>query len=439
MTNGAYPVKQEDVEAGLLNAVGQNMSLWTETYSSFTSDDFIAHRDIFHFIASYLAEYGSLPSHGQISTRFNWQPTIGDFPYWYKEMERYVRARQVLEAIKEGYDKIADPTESLNVMLQKLSIIRSHMSNHVQASDASAEERLVKFDARTEYVLKGGNMIGLPTGMSIIDDTRVGWTAGSLVGLYARPGIGKTWWLMWQGINTWIKGGVVLAITPEMPANMLNLRIDTIAGAALGFPLDYQKLQQGDPSGGIRENYEEVVKIMSKSQRWWTYDSMEDHAMRIEDFASLIRQHRPSIVLIDNLSSFLGSIRGGAGWEQMRELMSGLKNIGTVSEVPIIITHHARRIERRGDDDFMPSLNDAAYGDAFVTFCSDIITMVPDNSMNHLIWYAIRKHRERGWRTELPVRMGMAVDFSKGKIIDLSYLGHNPEAVGAEARRLLNL
>lgn len=443
MTNANFPVPQESVEAGLLAAVNQNMERWLEI-TTFGQEDFVAHRDVFVFIGQYLSQYGSIPSPSQIQTRFNWSPPIGDFPYWLAEMKRYSLARQIQAVMVEAYGKITEPQEALSFMLDKLSLVRSTQTNHIQATDSSALERLKMFDVRTEYIFKGDQLLGLPTGMKILDDTKVGWTPGSMVGAYGRPGVGKTWWLLWQGIHSWLKGKTILAITPEMPANMLNIRVDVLLGYQLGHTLDYNMILEGNPL--IRAEYELVAKVMAQSQRWWSYDSLNDEAISVTDIAALIRQHNPDIVLVDNVSLLRSSSRG-ATWEQMKEICYGLKNLGTIYEVPMIITHQAvnsargRRTERtslvRGDDDLMPSLNDAAYGDAFVQACSDVITMCGEPLNQYINWYSIRKHRERGWSQALPTRMALVCDFAHGIMVDLSEKGYSPEAVGDEVRRIL--
>lgn len=442
----SFPVPQESVEAGLLNAVNQNTERWLAV-AQFSSDDFSAHRDIFRFFKTYLDEYGSLPSASQISTRFqDWSPPIGDFEYWYKEMQRYSMARKVLEVMQEGFGQVSEPQRALTTLIDKLSLIRSANTNHIQATDGSALERLERFDYRTEAIFSSNEVLGIRTGHKIIDDSQVGWVPGSLVGCFARPGVGKSWWLLWQGVNAWIQGFKILVISPEMPANMLNLRIDTLFGGALGVPINYNMLLIGDPA--IRENYETIVHTISTSQRWWCYDSIDERSISVSDIGNLCRLHEPDLVLVDGVSLLRNDSRGQT-WEQMKENCYGLKNLATIREIPIIMTHQAvnsargRRSERgtifRGDDDLMPSLNDVAFGDAFVQACSDVITMCGEPQSQYINWYSIRKYRDRGWQQELPTRMGLGVDFARGRIVDLSHLGHNIESVGAEVRRLFGV
>lgn len=446
MTNEKFSMQQGSVEEGLLAAT-KSMDQWLQV-SQFDVDDFTVRKDLFLFISQYLQQYGSLPSSSQISTRFTWSPPIGDFAYWLDEMKRYTLARRLLEVLNEGFDKVATPSIALALMMDKLSLLRTRDTHHIQAYDASATERLSMFDNRTEAIFKSHKLLGIPTGIRVLDDTLIGWLPGSLVGIYARPTVGKTWWLMWYGLQAWLSGYTVLAIAPEMPANFLNLRVDTLAGALLNCPIEYNALLKGDPT--IRENYEKITSILSGSQRWWTYDSVNDRNVGIGELATLIRQHKPDIVLIDGVARMRSNTGRSAEWEKMMEVCYGLKDMATIYEVPILVTHWAINLMRgrkvneehvsgRGDTFVMPSLNDAAYGDSFVQSCSDVITMVPDELSPHITWFSIKKHRERGWANPLPSRMALATDYGNGKIIDLSIHGFNPGLVGEESRRLLNL
>lgn len=442
MTNGQFPVPSSTVEAGLLHSC-LGIPQWLEL-SVFTEEDFTTHRDIYRFYKEHLSQYGALPSANVVSSRFTWQPPIGDFRYWLEEMKRYSLARKVLSVIQDGYAQVSEPEQALSTMLNKLSVIRSEQNNHIQATDAGAGERLERFDYRTKHIFDSKQILGIRTGLKVIDETLVGYTSGSMVGCYARPGLGKTWWLLWSGVNAWLDGHTVLAITPEMPANMANLRIDVLIANALGYPLEYNKLLRGDPS--VRAEYESLTNTLSKNSRWWTYDSIDNQTIGLGDLMALTNQHQPDILLIDGISLLKSESRGQT-WEQMKDLCYGLKNLGTIKEIPILVTHQAVNSARgkrgeiemvgRGDDFHMPSLNDAAYGDAFVQACSDVITMCGEPTSQYINWYSIRKHRERGWQKPLESRYGMAVDYGFGRIHDLSDLGYNPAAVGQAVKNLL--
>lgn len=449
MTTQGFPIPQEAVEAGLLQAVNQTMNNWMEIQANLGQEDFSTHRDIYVFMGQYLGQHGALPTTSLLATRFNFQPPIGEFSYWLQEMRRYSMARRVLEVLQEGYATIQEPERALESVLHKLSRLRSRTSNHVQATDAAALERLDMFDARTEYIHYGHNLLGLPTGFQIINDTNIGYAPGDMIGGMARIGVGKSWWMVNEGAIAWMAGYRVLCISPEMPANRLALRVDVVVGDKMNMTMDYNKLMNGDPD--VRPMYEQITRVLSESERWWTYDSFEGKRIGVQELDTLCSIHKPDILLIDGISLLRSETRGGAPmWQIMHELCYNVKNdIATRHEIPVLVTHQASNTERgrrvrddvqsRSDTFVMPSLNDAAYGDAFVQACSEVITFCPEPTSQNINWFALKKTRERGWRNPLPARMAIAIDFSRGKMVDLSRLGYDPEAVGQESRRVLGL
>lgn len=445
MTNSAFPLPQSNLEQGLIYAAIANEENWNELRQQFNSDDFSAQKAVFQFVEQFLAQYGNLPTSSILSTRFDWQPPLGDFKYWVNEMKRYVMARKITEVMQEAFKAVGNPDQAFNILVDRLAEIRSKGNTHIQAYDSSARERYDKYLMRNKYLFNSNTILGIPTNMRIIDETKMGWTPGNLVGVFSRPGVGKSWWLVWQAAMAWANGYKTVVLSNEMPANQLSLRVDILIANLMGTPIEYTKLIHGDPE--VKNIYDIVTQALEQSQRMWIYDSVNEQPANLSDISSLIRLHQPSLLCIDGISLLRATHT--QVWEQMKELSYGLKNLSIIHNVPILITHQAvnsakgRRTEvqtpGRGDDFIMPSLNDIAYGDSFGQACSDVISLCGDPKFRHILWYSLRKTRERAWQQAMPQRMAFAWDPGFGRIIDLSERGYNPAAIGEEARRVLGL
>lgn len=451
MTAEAFSVPTETVEAGLLASIGNNLEYFLSIEAAgITEEDFTSHRQVWVFIKQHLTQYGTLPSSSQLSTRYNWNPPLGEFRYWLDEMKRYVLAAKTMNAMQTAFKDLQNgqpPYQTVSDLMANLSILRSKQDSHVDTFEHGIRSRIEKYQLRQQYLFGGEKPAGVRTNLHIIDKTMQGWMPSELIGVYARPGVGKTWLLQWLAAIAWCSGAKVLFISPEISSNMLGLRSDVLVGDMLGYPLEYSKIVKGDPSQ--EANYLAMAEAIDASERWWTYDSLDGARIGLGDIAALIQRHKPDILFVDGIS-LLNPPRGvNAVWEQMKEMCYSMKNLATINNIPIIMSHQATNSNRgkrteqatgsigRGDDFIMPSLNDAAYGDAFVQACNTIITMVADQSSQYVRWFSVRKARDRGWEEDLPNRMALAWDVERGKIVDLSRLGESIDLVTEEMRKVL--
>lgn len=441
---------QSTVELGLLASAASEADLLAIQKAGLRSDDFIAFKTLCVFILDYQKDYDKLPTSQQILHQIgeDWTLPGGEFKYWLDEMVRYTLMRRAQIIIRDSLPNIEkNPQIAVRGLVDKLATIGLGTTEHVQATDASILSRMERYENRVaEFeATKGTKIWGIKTGLQIIDASHQGWQPGELVGLYARPTVGKTWLLLREGVEAWrYPENRILLISPEMPANQIALRIDTLMAGEMGLPMSHKKLYAGDPE--VRPSYQTLAGLLSKNKRWWTVDSMEGRPVTLSDIALLHRQFQPTLILIDGISLLRDEEGAKAGWERMHNLCYGLKNFCTAYDVPAIITNQAVNTRRgrrgetdaaqgRGDDWIMPSLNDAAYGDSFVQASSTIITMCPDRDDHRVRWYSLRKSRERdvAWQP----RLALAWDVDRGRITDLSHLGTDMDRINQELARLV--
>lgn len=442
------PPPQATVELGLLTALASEEDLAALQRTGLRPADFIVLGPVYGFILDYRRDYGKLPTAAQVLREAGdgWEPPGGEFRYWLDEMARYTLTRRAQVVIRDGLPGLErDPQGTVRSMVAELTSIGLGTAEHVQATDTAITERVERYAYRAvEYERTGGQMVwGIRTGLHVIDSSHIGWQPGELIGLYARPSVGKTWFLLRLGVEAWrYADNRVLLISPEMPAGQVALRVDTLIAGAMGLPMSHRKLYAGNPD--VRAAYGTLADAVKRHERWWTVDSIDGRAIALSDIASLHRQFKPTLILVDGISLLRDEENAKAGWERMHNLCYGLKNLCTAYGVAAIINNQAVNTRRgrrgetdvalgRGDDWIMPSLNDAAYGDSFVQACSTVITMCPDPEEHRLRWYSVRKSRERdlAWFS----RLALAWDPDRGRITDLSYLGNDDARIKQEVAR----
>lgn len=432
------PPTQERMEAGLLGSLEGSLDRWLAlSKKGLTSSDFTFHRDVFDFISEYLPKYGSVPTSQQIGLRYaELQPPPGDFAYWLDELSKRVFEAKLLQAMEAADSTaVADPYRAADELVNSILQLRASQADNVQAIDANIEARFGSYLNRREYLDRGG-LLGIKTGIEVIDQTRQGWMPGELIGIFARPTVGKTWMVCWQACLAWLNGYKVVIYSPEMPAEQLALRCDVIMAALNGHPISYRMLIRGEAA--IEDSYRRLVEHF-RGERLWIYDSIDGRAASVTDIGVLMRQHRPDVSMVDGLSLLRQEGRTAAVWEQVKDTSYALKSLTTSNNSAIIVSHQAvRAIPKGGDEIAMPSLKDAAFGDAFVQACSTVITMALDRNQSYLRWYSIQKSRERSWEDEIPVRMPLFWNVDAGIIEDFGRFGTNQAMASNEANIRMN-
>lgn len=400
--------------------------------SGVDKSDFSTWGGVYVFQCEYAQEYSALPSQDLIKNKWpEWEYPEGDFHYWLQEFIKRSAANKAEALIRNSLEKIQEaPEKFIPELVSKLSVIQYHGNSHVQSTDATADERYDKYELRKQlYEETGGNyLLGISTGLKVIDQTHQGWMDGELIGFYARPTVGKTWMLVREAVIAWAEGKRVLLVSPEVSTKHVALRIDVFMARARGIILSHKKIFAGHPDQ--EQAYKRATDLISKTERWWTVDSMQGRPLGLRDLRSLIKEFRPDLVCIDGVMLLADDLKG-EGYIKMDNVCYGLKNLAVAEDVAILVSHQAVNTQKgrkthesqgMGDDWRMPTLNDAAGGEAFVRACNTIFTMAPDMNHRNLRWFSVRKSRERSIENWRP-RYALGWDVDTGNIVDMSLHG----------------
>jgi hypothetical protein len=410
---------------------------------------FGVHFPVYALAKSYLTQYGTPAPLSVLKGQYeNWEATEGEFAYWFGEWltaRKVYATRKYMRDALESFEKgNADPDGAINALINNLSNLGVLSVSELPTTDGTIEERYERFRRRAEFYTRSNfKMWGIPTGIDVIDGSRQGWMPGELVGFYARPTVGKTWLLLREGVIAWLAGKRVLLISPEMPASQIAYRVDALIAGQMGIPFSHQAAIAGDPANDA--NYAALANAMKGNERWWTVSDIGGRDVSVSDIANLYARYKPDLILVDGVSLLRDDQRSNAEWEKMKHVCYDLKRFATTAEVAIIASHQASNSRRgargnreasqgRGDDWVLPTLNDAAFGDAFVQAMSTVFTMAPDQDLENIRWYSIRKTRERN--IEWKPRMAFGWDVDRGVIVDLGRHGDDVGAISGELRNL---
>jgi len=265
----------------------------------------------------------------------------------YLERETISLVSEISKSIYKGSSDIFELQDQLISSIQKLT--ESNASQIAALNDVIAE-RLQHYETKPENGLSG-----VPTGFQSIDFLTSGWQASNLTIIAARPGMGKTAFMLNLSRNAAVIGKVPVAIfSLEMSKEQLT---DRIIASETGIPLDLltnRNLQpyQFQKMHHMKELFESSIFIDDTA------------ALSIQSFRSkcarLKRNHNIGLIVVDYLQLMKGESEYKTNREQeISSISRGLKAVAKDLNIPVIaLSQLSRAVENRPGAMKRPMLSD---------------------------------------------------------------------------------
>lgn len=223
----------------------------------------------------------------------------------------------------------------------------------------------------------GGALIGIPTGLTELDDTLGGLHDSDLIVVGARPAMGKTGLLLGMTLAGAGNQRPVGLISGEQPHEQVGLRWMATAGVSVG------KLRAGhvpDDSWGllyakVKETGERNIRILDRSS---------------PDIAEVMRvarrwkhQHGIRALYVDYLQKLEISGMGDAPkHERVGAVAKALKNLARDLRIPVVaLAQVSRKVEERANQ--RPMMSDLADSSEIEKEADQIMTLWRDQSTPH--------------------------------------------------------
>lgn len=257
----------------------------------------------------------------------------------------------------DAYEDTTDVFSLLDRTEQALfEVSESNIRKNYAQMRSIMREAIAELEAKKHH--KDG-LTGIPSGFTALDRVTSGWQKSDLVIIAARPGMGKTAFVVSAMRNAAVDFGHAVAIfSLEMSAVQLVNRL--ISAEA---ELEGEKIKKGNLAD---YEWEQLVHKTAK---------LTDAPIFIDDTPALSilelrakcrrlkAQHNVQLIIVDYLQLMSGdsSKGGGGGGNREQEIASisrALKNIAKELAVPVIaLSQLSRAVETRGGDK-RPQLSD---------------------------------------------------------------------------------
>lgn len=278
--------------------------------------------------------------------------------YWARIIaEKYIKRELIRvssEIIRDAYDDTKDVFDLLNGAESGLfQIAENNMSKQVNNMQNVVREAIQEIEKAAQ---NSDGISGVPSGFYDLDKITSGWQRSDMIVLAARPGMGKTAFVLSMARNTAVdynKGVAVFSL--EMSAVQLVKRL--IASEAR---LSAEKLRKGD----LKEH--EFQQMHTRISKLATAPIFIDDTpgLSIFDFRAKCRrlkaQHNIELIIIDylQLMSAKDGKGGGNREQEISTISRSIKEIAKELNVPIIaLAQLSRSVEQRGGDK-RPMLSD---------------------------------------------------------------------------------
>lgn len=249
------------------------------------------------------------------------------------------------EIIEDAYDESSDVFDLLDKAEAKLYEVTQ---GNIKKSSETAQSLVAQAKKRIEEISTKDGLSGLPTGFHKLDELTSGWQPSDLIIIAARPGMGKTAFVLSMARNIAINaGGAVAMFSLEMSSVQLITRL---ISSETG--LTSEKLRTGKLEKHEWEQLNVKVKDLERAPLFID----DTPSLSIFDLRAKARrlasQHGVKLIIIDYLQLMTagGSQKGGGNREQEISTISrNLKALAKELNVPVIaLSQLSRAVETRG-------------------------------------------------------------------------------------------
>ncbi|MBC7525739.1 MAG: replicative DNA helicase [Flavobacterium sp.] len=249
------------------------------------------------------------------------------------------------EIIEESYDETTDVFDLLDKAESKLYEVTQ---GNIKRSSETAQSLVIQAKKRIEEIANKEGLSGIATGFHNLDKITSGWQPSDLVIIAARPGMGKTAFVLSMARNVAIDFGHPVALfSLEMSSVQLITRL---ISSETG--LSSEKLRTGKLEKHEWEQLSVKVRDLEKAPLFID----DSPSLSIFDLRAKARrlasQHGIKLIIVDYLQLMTagGNGKGGGNREQEISTISrNLKALAKELEVPVIaLSQLSRAVETRG-------------------------------------------------------------------------------------------
>ncbi|MBS9774236.1 MAG: replicative DNA helicase [Tenacibaculum sp.] len=260
-------------------------------------------------------------------------------------LQKYIQRKLITissEIIEKSYDETTDVFDLLDDAEAKLFEVTQ---GNLKKGAEVAESLVMQAISKIQEISNREGMSGLATGFTKLDALTSGWQPSDLIIIAARPGMGKTAFVISMAKNMAIdfKEPVALFSLEMSSVQLITRMISSETG------LTSEKLRKGNLEPHEWEQLNIKVKKLSDAPIFID----DTPALSIFDLRAkarrLVSQHGVKILIIDYLQLMTAGGSGGNREQEISTISRNLKALAKELNIPVIaLSQLSRAVETRG-------------------------------------------------------------------------------------------
>lgn len=346
--------------------------------ANITVDYFGEYSNEYKFMLDHYNKFGKVPDDATFFASFpdvNVVQVLEPVEYIIENLKEYYLYEQGVDLFQHSAKLLEQNSyDGLQYIRDKSDILLQHTIQE-PLLNINGENMIQLKEEDIKHKINKGGLIGISSGLTELDKILGGWLPGEeLVIVLGRINQGKSWILEKFATEANKQGKRVLYYSGEMSTLQVAYRNDT-----LGNNFSNRQLMRGTISDAdltiylnqLQQNCKELPPFFVVTPK-----ELGGAYLTTGRLKTLIKQYKPDMVLIDQLSLMSDDTNAKEKRIQLAHITMGLYNISTEFGIPIIAASQAKRKDTNTDDPQNPELADISESDAIGQNASRVLSLV---------------------------------------------------------------
>lgn len=344
----------------------------------------------------------------------NFVPTTENAEYYAKVVEEKSVLRRLIKSLGDITEECYRGTDELNTIIAAAQTKIQDISEGRDTSELEHIGRYVRDSIdRIDAISKGNEENVIKTGFIDVDKRTAGLHNGNLIFIAARPGIGKSSFMLNIAHN--------VAVHEKVPVAIFSLEMQGIEIAnrmlSSSSQVSMESIKRGDIKDKDWDALSRAVSVLSDAPIYVDDTSLIDIEEITRKCRKLKHERGLGLVCIDYLQLMKGNRRDGNRQLEISEISRSLKILAKNLDVPIVVLSQLNRdLEKRKEH--KPMLSDLRESGSIEQDADIVMFLYKDSAYNeetenpNKVECIFAKHRNGETGTEYLTWLGEYTKFS---------------------------